>query len=171
MAKTRMRNSMALKLENLQTEVSAALRPAAHQGSVVFYDEMKIRAPVETGGLRDSIYRAHVAEKSSGSRQVYQVGPNVSKAPHWHLLEFGHWLYNAFANGRFLPSKSNKKLRVKKPPSGHKAVHDLPGALDQPVFVPASPYIRPTFDAKAGAALARAKERFAEVLRERGVIK
>lgn len=170
--RTRMRNSLSVKLEGLKTEVQAALRPTAHAGSIVFYDEMKIRAPVASGKLRDSIYRAHVAGKSNDQRQVYQVGPNTSKAPHWYVVEFGHWLYNAQGdNGYYLRSKSDKKARVKNPPAGAKAVHNLPGALDEPVFVPAVPYIRPTFDARGTAAVSAMKVRFAEVLKERGVVK
>lgn len=170
--RTRMRNSLSVKLEGLRTEVQAALRPTAHAGSIVFYEEMRVRAPVASGTLRDSIYRAHVANKSSPERQVYQVGPNIKKAKHWAWAEFGHWVYNAQgADGRFLPSKSDKSKRVRKPPGNFTAVHDLPGALAEPYFAPAVPYIRPTFDARGTAAVSAMKVRFAEVLKERGVVK
>lgn len=167
----RMRNSLAAKLEGLGQEVEAALRPAAHAGALVFYETMRTKAPVQSGRLRDSIYRVHVAAKSGPLQQFYQVGPNTGKAPHWYWAEFGHWRYNAMAaGGGWLPSKSRKSAKVKNPPANFKAVHDLPTALNEPVFVPANPYIRPTFDATKHYAITAMQLRFAEVLKERGAI-
>lgn len=66
-----------------------ALRPAAYAMASVFYTEMRMRVPVYTGLLRDSIYHWHDDKRSTADRQIYAIGPNKKKAPHWHLVEYG----------------------------------------------------------------------------------
>lgn len=88
--------------EEIRTQ---ALRPAAYAMANVFYSEMRLRAPIYTGPiytnpktgiprtrpgqLRDAIYHWHDDKKSSADRQIYAIGPNKKKAPHWHLVEYG----------------------------------------------------------------------------------
>jgi HK97 gp10 family phage protein len=55
----------------------------------VFYDEVKARAPVNAGTLRDSIYRVFAKDSSTDARKNYEIGWNRKKAPHGHLVEFG----------------------------------------------------------------------------------
>lgn len=116
-----------------------ALRSAARAGALVFYNEMRLRAPVASGQLRDSIYHWHDYLYSTPTRQIYRIGPNKAKAPHWYVVEYGHWRVNAIVNGR--PTKQRLKV---------------------PVWEPANPYIRPTYDGKVNAALEAAKKRLAE---------
>ena len=120
------------------------MRSAAHAGAVVLYDEMRARAPVDQGTLRDSIYRWHDDEYSKDGRQRYVIGPNKGKAPHWHLIEYGHWRVNV----------------VTRLPNGQTVA--TTERLPAPVWVPAQPYIRPTFDAKVTAAIDAAKARIGE---------
>lgn len=54
-----------------------------------FYVEAKLRAPVQSGTLRDAIYRVYSKDNSSDGRAVYHVSVNRSKAPHFHLVEYG----------------------------------------------------------------------------------
>lgn len=146
----RMKNSMVDKLQALNESAQAALRPAAHAGAIVFNNEMLARVPVDDGDLKASLYRFFVDRKSSDTRKVYVVGPNKKEAPHWHLQEFGHWRVNVVvrdAKGKLIATTER---------------------LDDPVFVPANPYIRPTFDAKAGEVVNAMKVRYAEKLRESG---
>lgn len=150
------------------------LRSATFAGINLFYTEMRLRVPVSEGTLYSAIYQYHVDDRSTKFRQVYATGPNKAKAGHWHWIEYGHWRYNKIINGKAQRSKSNtsRSNRVTPPGSAHRGVHDLPGALDVPVWVPAKPYIRPTYDAKIGQLLAtfnkRAGERLSEVLRTEG---
>lgn len=69
-----------------------ALRSAAYAGAKVFYEEMQHRAEgaeahspnVKSGTLRSAIYHWHDEDASRGGlKQVYAVGPNKRKAPHW----------------------------------------------------------------------------------------
>lgn len=67
-----------------------AIRPAAFAASKVLYAEMQIRVPVgETGNLKDAIYQYHNEKLSTDGKQIYSVGVNKRKAPHWHLIEYG----------------------------------------------------------------------------------
>ncbi len=131
---------------DLQTKV---FRSAAHAGAIVFYDEMRLRAPVDEGTLRDSIYRYHDEDGSTATRQRYLIGPNKNKAPHWFNVEYGHWRVNVVLR---LPNGDIQPTTVR---------------LKDPIWVPGIPYVRPTFDAVAGqaikAAMERAKQRIHEL--------
>lgn len=130
-------------------------------GAKVIVDEAVKRAPVykpgvgrngkkqrinavsaaNAGALRDAIYQAYRDQLSSANRVIYSVSWNSTKAPHGHLVEFGHWLVSGKGGNR----------RVIK-------------------WVPAYPFLRPAYDAKKKAAVAqmikRGRERLPELLRE-----
>ncbi len=76
------------------------LRSATRAGALLFYYEMQMRVPKREGTLLYSIYHTHLDKRSTKFRQVYAVGPNKAKAPHWYVVEYGHWRYNKFVNGR-----------------------------------------------------------------------
>ncbi|GEM_PF-365986 len=139
-------------------------RSMAVASGQVFRDEAKDRAPVYDGStglkggsnfkkapkpglLRDAIYLAFSENRSRPLKGffVYSVSWNARKAPHGHLLEFGHWRYNVVA-GDF-PRKTE---------------------LANPEWVAASPFLRPAFDAVSTLAIeigfARGRERTAELL-------
>lgn len=83
--------ALVSKLEQFASDIQEkALRPAAYAASKVIYAEMKIRAPIgPTGNLHNSIYQYHDVKLSVDGKQIYAIGPNKKKAPHWHLLEYG----------------------------------------------------------------------------------
>jgi hypothetical protein len=80
-------------------------------------DEAIVRAPVlkpgnegtdnqQPGTLRDAIYVAYDKRRRllNESAYRYTVSWNSKKAPHGHLIEFGHWMpyeYNLTADGRY----------------------------------------------------------------------
>ncbi len=134
-----------------------ALRSAAYAGIHVFYNEMHRNVPRKEGTLEASLYQWHDDKKSGPLRQVYAMGPNKVKAPHWYNVEFGHWRYNRFdtAGGHWMRSKSSPTARGP-------GAHDLPGALQTPVWVPASPYIRPTWENAKYRAVQAARIRMGE---------
>lgn len=66
------------------------LRSGARAGALVFYNEIRLRVPFATGTLYDSIYHWHDDKKSTPTRQIYAIGPNKKKAPHWHWVEYGN---------------------------------------------------------------------------------
>jgi hypothetical protein len=123
------------------------LRKAAAAGARVLYDEMQMRARgadggphVHTGNLAGSVYYYWNKGASTGTRFTYNIGPNVKQAPHWHLLEYGHWRVNMLIrlpNGQLIATKER---------------------LDRPVWTPAKPYIRPTMETKRAAAMDAARQ-------------
>ena len=133
------------KLEALVRE--KVLRSAAYAGAVVFYNEMRLRVPVEEGTLYGSIYHYHLEKQSGPDRQMYAIGPNKKKAPHWYNVEYGHWRVNVLIRqgGRWIPTKER---------------------LAQPKWVPGKPYVRPTFDSKKQEAIQAMRVRFEQRFRE-----
>lgn len=123
------------------------LRPATYAAVKVLYDEIRLRAPVDTGQLYGAIYHWHSDKESSPYKQVYYTGVNKVKAPHWHNVEYGHWRVNAlaFVNGRWVSTTER---------------------LAEPVWVPGKPYIRPAYDAKIHVALAAGLARAGELIKE-----
>ena len=146
------------------------MRSAAYAGAKILYDEMRFVVPIKEGTLHDSIFHWFDTKSSTPNRQTYLIGPNKVDAPHWHFVEFGHWIYNRSAGGKWLRSKSRKSARVENPPQGWSSVHDLPGARKEAIFwKPAKGFVRRTWDNKGQAAIdaavKRANDRFIELLK------
>lgn len=116
-----------------------AMRPAVFAGITVLYDEMRFRAPIDKGDLRDSIYRWRV-KQPTGDKVTFYVGVNKRKAPHWWLVEYGHWQYYVTGIAKSGPNAGKWVTN-----------HNLP--LAQPKFIPAEPYIRPTIDSTLALAM------------------
>lgn len=126
-------------------------RSMAVAGAQVIRDEAALRAAAgPTGNLKESMYVADNAAATTKDKIVYSVSWNKVKAPHGHLIEFGHWMYFARVkiNGEWVTLK------------------DRPLAV--PRKAPAYPFLRPAYDAKKDAAhqamLARARVRFKELM-------
>lgn len=80
-------------LDQLATDIEDAARPAAQAAAQVLYDEVKRnvgRLGTKTGKLAQAIYQAYSKDNSGQGRATYHVSWNVKKAPHGHLVEFGH---------------------------------------------------------------------------------
>ncbi len=135
-------------LDGIAAAAAAVVRPVAQAGAQVLYEEARRRAPVGEphvgkggkhypgGTLKASIYQVYSTDKSAQGRAVYHVSWNAAKAPHGHLIEFGHWQMHRvvkLAEGRFISLKAEK--------------------LPQPRWIAAQPFIRPAFDARLQAAL------------------
>uniref|UniRef100_UPI00333F362C HK97-gp10 family putative phage morphogenesis protein n=1 Tax=Castellaniella defragrans TaxID=75697 RepID=UPI00333F362C len=129
-------------------------------------DEAKARAPAQSGTLRDAIYLAFSEDRSNpeNGQFTYSVTWNASKAPHGHLLEFGHWRYNR-PNGEGGWMNSLRPGRTK---GDGESSHQGPGKELVPVWTPAYPFLRPAYDAVINIALQagldRGRERMAEIL-------
>lgn len=137
-------------LERLkQVRVSLA-RSMAVAGGQVFRDEAKLLAPVKQGILRDAIYLAFRERFSTGDEVTYSVTWNHSKAPHGHLIEFGHW----------------QPFKVLTLPDGRFVSTDV--RLPFPKWVPAEPFLRPAYSSAGQRAqeamFARGRERLPELL-------
>lgn len=143
-----MRGSLVDALRGYTTAVQeTALRSAVFAGAKVLANELNLRVPVDDGVLKDAIYTYHDDRKSVDGRQVYAVGVNKGKAPHWFNVEYGHVRVNAgfYQGGKWIPLKAR---------------------LDQPAWVMPRPYLRPTWDAKGAEAVQAMQARMREKLRE-----
>ena len=145
------------QMDQMVVECDAAARPAAQAAAQVLYDEVKrnvARLKRHTGNLDRSIYQAYSKDNSSSHRATYHVSWNARKAPHGHLVEYGHLQrYEVSfdkATGRFVTHK------------------DRP--LPAPRQVAARPFIRPAM-ARFSAAMDAARARYLQELTERGVLK
>jgi hypothetical protein len=109
-------------------QAAAAARPAAQAGAQVLYDEVKrnvARIKRHTGNLASSIYQAYSPDRSPPGVAVYHVSWNAKKAPHGHLVEFGHLQ-------RYVVERTRRGFITRK---------DLP--LSTPKQVAAKPFVRP----------------------------
>jgi hypothetical protein len=138
------------KLAAIPRAAHDAAHVACREGARMVRDEMQRLAPVNDAGhipgtkdaanyvpgvLKRSIYMAYSKDNSGPQRVVFDVGPNVTKAKHWYLVEHGHWLTQY---GRM-------RLKV-------------------PKWIPGRPYIRPAWDAKGAAATAHIRARMFQLL-------
>jgi hypothetical protein len=101
------------KLRDIWEQGELATRPAAQAGAQVFYDEVKLRAPVSEaphffygrlskdggsrtiypfnpGDLRDSVYQAFSRDNSSKTKATYHIAWNHQVVPYGFMVEFGH---------------------------------------------------------------------------------
>lgn len=75
------------------SDVDAAVRPSAQAGAEVLYRAVKRNVAAigkVTGNLDSSIYQAFSLDNSGPGRATYHISWNARKAPHGHLLEYGH---------------------------------------------------------------------------------
>lgn len=157
------RNAVTLKvdlnavnelLHQLAGDIHKAVRPAAQAAADVMYKAVLQNVDAigsKTGNLRASIYQAFSEENSKAvgdgySRATYHVSWNAKKAPHGHLLEYGHIQKFAVYLG-----SDGKWYTNKKAPLAH------------PKQVAARPFVRPAFNRQAEAADA-AQAKLLEIL-------
>lgn len=130
--------------DGLAADAAAAARPAAQAMAQVFYDAVKANASGirrHTGNLSRSIYQAYSADNSGAGRATYHISWNARKAPHGHLVEYGHLqrhLVTIDERGRWVAHK------------------DKP--LATPIQIAARPFIRPAMDRAEAARAAGVAE-------------
>lgn len=145
------------QLEADAAAVEAAARPAAQAAAQVLYEDVQrnvARIKKKTGNLARSIYQAHSKDRSQGGREVYHVSWNARKAPHGHLVEFGHLQRYEVSHdpktGRFITHKDRR--------------------LATPKQIPGRPFIRPAM-AKFPQAMDAARDRMFEELAKKGLVR
>jgi len=141
-------------LDNLAEMTTSVARSMGVGAGQAVRDEAKARAPVDDGTLRDAIYLAYRDGESTESKVVYQVSWNAKKAPHGHLLEFGHWRTNVLVRGEDGKWRATTEL------------------LPEPVWTAAHSFLRPAYEATlsrlAEIAAARGSQRLAELMAGKG---
>lgn len=132
------------QLDKMGAGALVAVRPAAQAGAQVLYDEVKqnvSRIKKKTGNLDASIYQVYSNDRSTNVKATYHISWNARKAPHGHLVEYGHLMTRkAYIGSDGNWYTSNVKIT--------------------PKLVGARPFLRPAYDAKRIAALYAAEERW-----------
>lgn len=80
-------------VDQLNEGCEAAVRPAAQAGADIVYAQVKTNVNAlgkVTGNLAKSIYQVYSRDNSGRLRAEYHVSWNYKKAPHGHLVEYGH---------------------------------------------------------------------------------
>lgn len=126
--------SLEDEIDGIEAQLMENARPAAQAGAEVIY--RAVRRNVEaigrkTGNLADSIYQAFSDDNSQEGgvgylRATYHVSWNAHKAPHGHLIEYGHiQKYKVYvgSDGNWYTNKN--------------------APLPEPVQVAARPFVRP----------------------------
>lgn len=122
-------SSLVDGLEEFAAEAELAARPAAQAGAEVLYQVVKAnvaRLGRVTGNLGSAIYQAYSHDHSTWGKATYHISWNHRKAPHGHLVEFGH-----LQRYRVILTKGGQWKTLKD--------HPLPS----PKQVAAKPFIRP----------------------------
>lgn len=137
-------------LDGIGDDCDAAARPAAQAASQVLYDRVKQNVGSlgkVTGNLDRSIYQVYSQDNSGTGRATYHISWNHRKAPHGHLVEFGHiqrYKYYKGADGKIRPMV--KPEMMGKPAPGRNASQAQRDAyyvaLPTPIQVPAKSFVR-----------------------------
>ena len=105
-------------LRELKADINAAVRPAAQAAAQVLYDEVKRNVAAigrKTGNLDRAIYQVFSRSNSDEHKSVYHVSWNAAKAPHGHLVEYGHMQRYAVFLGKDGKWRTNKKKPLPTP--------------------------------------------------------
>lgn len=146
-------SSLNAAMDKLNDRVQESVRPVAQAGAQVLYDEVKRNVASigkKTGNLANSIYQVFSTDNSGPGRATYHISWNANKgrAPHGHLVEFGHiqrYVVYLGSNGQWYTAV-RPEMRGKPRPSrrASQAVKDAYYVrLPQAKQVPAQPFIRP----------------------------
>jgi hypothetical protein len=86
-------SSLNAIVDEIGEAVESAVRPAAQAAADVLYHEVRQNVGKigrKSGKLAEAIYQAFADGQSAPGVAVYNVSWNAKKAPHGHLLEYGH---------------------------------------------------------------------------------
>lgn len=151
-------------LDRMNEGVQAAARPAAQAGAQVLYNEVQTNVKKikrKTGNLASAIYQAYSENNSGPGRATYHVSWNAKKAPHGHLVEWGHlqrYEYYQDDAGKVRPKVRPGMQGKPRPKRGNRAALDAYYVtLPNPKQVAARPFVRPAM-AKLPQAEAAARE-------------
>lgn len=170
--------ALTAQLQADATAIAESVRPAAQAGAQVLYEEVQRnvgRIKPHTGNLARSVYQVH-SDRSGHGVEVYHVSWNAKRAPHGHLVEYGHiqrYELARDARGRIFPMV--RPEMVGKPKPGRRASQAAKDAYwvprkGGPIQVAARPFVRPAM-AKSAQALEAAQKRLFAELEKRGVVR
>ncbi len=144
------------QVEDIKAATEAAVRPAAQAGAEVYYRQVKANVAAlgrVTGNLDSAIYQAFSPDNSNATSATYHISWNHRKAPHGHLVEYGHYMYYQVS----YDSKTKRFVTHKDQP------------LNPPRYVPGKAFVR-SAASRVQDVLSAMEQRFFQELEQRGVI-
>lgn len=144
-------------MDLLDRDCQEAARPAAQAGAQVLYEAVVQNVQgikAHTGNLRRSIYQAYSKSNSADGRAQYHISWNAKKAPHGHLVEWGHL----------------QRYEISYDPQTRRFTTHKDRPLPVPKQVGAKPFVRPAA-AKMPQAQEAMRQRYLLELERRGVLK
>ncbi|KQQ31992.1 hypothetical protein ASF61_16795 [Duganella sp. Leaf126] len=165
-------SGLRARLAGLEEAAEVAARPAAQAAAQVYYDRMVRnveRIGRQTGNLRSALYQVYSQDHSGPGRAMYHISWNHRKAPHGHLVEFGHiQRYKVYvgSDGNWYtairPEMRGKRVPKRGASQAVKDAYYVP--LATPKHVAAQPFVR-SAAAAAPLATAAAEARLRELIR------
>jgi hypothetical protein len=146
-----------LGLVQLVADAEGAARPAAQAAAQVLYEAVLRNVngiKRHTGNLARSIYQAYSRDNSGTGRATYHVSWNHRKAPHGHLVEWGHL----------------QRYEITYDPQTRRFTTHKDRPLPTPKLVAARPFIRPAI-AHMPQAESAMRERWLSELQKQGHVK
>ena len=137
-------------LDAAADRIEEAARPAAQAAAQVIYDEVKRnvgRLGRKTGNLERSIYQYYDKTKSVGGIAHYKISWNTFRAPHGHLVEYGHiqkYKYARHEDGKIRPAV-RPEMKGRPKPGKYSSVAERDAyyvLLPTPIHVAAQPFMR-----------------------------
>jgi HK97 gp10 family phage protein len=163
-------------LQELGDEADNAARPAAQAAAQVLYDEVKRNVaaiPEKTGNLARSIYQVYSEDHSGPTSATYHISWNTRKAPHGHLVEFGHIQRYASYIGKdgqwhtaIRPGMRDKPKPKRRASQAEKDAYYV--TLPAPKQIAGRAFLRNAFTAKKDAATKAAEKVLVDALSRRG---
>ena len=139
-------------LRGIEQQIHDATRPAAFDAAEVIYNDVQANVAQigrVTGNLQSAVYRAFDQQNSGATKARYNVSWNKRKAPHGHLVEFGHiqrYVTYIGKNGQWYmavrPEMRGKRKPRREASQATKDAYYVP-LPSGPRQVPARPFIRP----------------------------
>lgn len=108
--------SMEKDVDKWTADFQKNARSAVQSGVQLIYDEALRLVPVASkptrykgrtyapGRLKAAIYQVYSADNSNATKVEYHISWNKRKAPHGHLIEFGHWTKKVGKYGPLQPT-------------------------------------------------------------------
>lgn len=159
-------------IAGIEDGVDAAVRPAAQAGAQVLYDAVLKNVNAlgkKSGNLAGSIYQAFSPENSGEKSATYHISWNASKAPHGHLVEFGHiqrYAVHLGDDGKWYtlvrPSMRDKPKPKRRASQAEKDAYYVIRE-GGPRQIAAQPFVRPAYY-RQGEAIRAVTEKFYEAV-------
>ena len=164
-------SGLSVLLEEMGDDAELAARPAAQAAAQVLYEQVIANAQRvrKSGKLASAVYQVYSEDNSGPGRATYHISWNHRKAPHGHLVEFGHiQRYKSYvgSDGQWYtairPNMQGKRRPPRSAPQAVKDAYYVP--LTAPKQIAAQSFVRSAVSAFPSAMEAAQKKLLQEIV-------